>query len=272
MTSEHDFEKKLAVRRLGLPAVRPPCTFGVLHCLCCAPSACTFHPSAHRFVIVQGGCQFSCCVIHSPRVMFRPQPTLAILLGLQPRVHAFLSALPNLLRLSFRTYPAPTYIYFGRKVRWAEHSCVRCSSPSMLLAKHYNRAPRSLNPGLVRREHKSASCQVRRDSRSLASDDYGIFIVCTPNPPAHPHRYLHPPRVFDPPPGTVSCRRAQMLCLHVPSLLPHPFADMDTSSVTQAAALAGVGLLYQVRSGCMIFRQQPRWRDSAAVWRCCALQ
>lgn len=38
-----------------------------------------------------------------------------------------------------------------------------------------------------------------------------------------------------------------MLCLHVPSLLPHPFADMDTSSVTQAAALAGVGLLYQVR-------------------------
>lgn len=38
----------------------------------------------------------------------------------------------------------------------------------------------------------------------------------------------------------------QMLCLHVPSLLPHPFADMDTSSVTQAAALAGVGLLYQV--------------------------
>ena len=37
-----------------------------------------------------------------------------------------------------------------------------------------------------------------------------------------------------------------MLCLHVPSLLPHPFADMDTSSVTQAAALAGVGLLYQV--------------------------
>lgn len=40
-----------------------------------------------------------------------------------------------------------------------------------------------------------------------------------------------------------------MLCLHVPSLLPHPFADMDTSSVTQAAALAGVGLLYQVKRG-----------------------
>lgn len=39
----------------------------------------------------------------------------------------------------------------------------------------------------------------------------------------------------------------QMLCLHVPSLLPHPFAEMETSSVTQAAALVGVGLLYQAR-------------------------
>lgn len=44
----------------------------------------------------------------------------------------------------------------------------------------------------------------------------------------------------------IALLRVQMLCLHVPSLLPHPFADMDTSSVTQAAALAGVGLLYQV--------------------------
>ncbi|CAM9717318.1 unnamed protein product [Ectocarpus fasciculatus] len=45
--------------------------------------------------------------------------------------------------------------------------------------------------------------------------------------------------------GSADLSTHKMLCLHVPSLLPHPFADMDTSSVTQAAALAGVGLLYQ---------------------------
>ena len=38
---------------------------------------------------------------------------------------------------------------------------------------------------------------------------------------------------------------SKMLCLHIPSLLPPPFADMDVSSVAQIAAVAGVGLLYQ---------------------------
>lgn len=60
----------------------------------------------------------------------------------------------------------------------------------------------------------------------------------------------HPPTPR--PPGAISLP-SQMLCLHVPSLLPHPFADMDTSSVTQAAALAGVGLLYQAKSSFSIF-------------------
>eukprot|EP00520_Triparma_pacifica_P000379 CAMPEP_0118642732 /NCGR_PEP_ID=MMETSP0785-20121206/5991_1 /TAXON_ID=91992 /ORGANISM="Bolidomonas pacifica, Strain CCMP 1866" /LENGTH=1040 /DNA_ID=CAMNT_0006534301 /DNA_START=27 /DNA_END=3146 /DNA_ORIENTATION=- len=38
---------------------------------------------------------------------------------------------------------------------------------------------------------------------------------------------------------------SKMLCLHIPSLLPPPFTDMDVSSVAQIAAVAGVGLLYQ---------------------------
>mmetsp|Transcript_17300 Transcript_17300/g.52626 ORF Transcript_17300/g.52626 Transcript_17300/m.52626 type:complete len:1817 (+) Transcript_17300:122-5572(+) len=38
---------------------------------------------------------------------------------------------------------------------------------------------------------------------------------------------------------------SKMLCLHVPSLLPRPFADMDVSSTVQVAAIAGVGLLFQ---------------------------
>ncbi|CAM9977226.1 unnamed protein product, partial [Choristocarpus tenellus] len=45
--------------------------------------------------------------------------------------------------------------------------------------------------------------------------------------------------------GSSDLSTHKMLCLHVPSLLPPPFADMDVSSVTQAAALAGAGLLYQ---------------------------
>ena len=35
-----------------------------------------------------------------------------------------------------------------------------------------------------------------------------------------------------------------MLCLHIPSLLPPPFTEMDVSSVAQIAAVAGVGMLY----------------------------
>ncbi|CAN0243081.1 unnamed protein product, partial [Discosporangium mesarthrocarpum] len=45
--------------------------------------------------------------------------------------------------------------------------------------------------------------------------------------------------------GSADLATHKMLCLHVPSLLPPPFVDMDVSSVTQTAALAGVGLLYQ---------------------------
>ena len=40
---------------------------------------------------------------------------------------------------------------------------------------------------------------------------------------------------------------SKMLCLHVPSLLPPSFAEMDVASAAQAAAIAGIGLLYQVR-------------------------
>ena len=38
---------------------------------------------------------------------------------------------------------------------------------------------------------------------------------------------------------------SKMLCLHVPSLLPLSFHQMDTSSVIQVAAITGLGLLYQ---------------------------
>ncbi|GMH71404.1 hypothetical protein TL16_g05640 [Triparma laevis f. inornata] len=38
---------------------------------------------------------------------------------------------------------------------------------------------------------------------------------------------------------------SKMLCLHIPSLLPPPFTEMDVSSVAQIAAVAGVGILYQ---------------------------
>lgn len=52
--------------------------------------------------------------------------------------------------------------------------------------------------------------------------------------------------------GMAACKRgscdvavSKMLCLHIPSLLPQPFTDMDVSPTAQAAALLGVGLLYQ---------------------------
>ena len=38
---------------------------------------------------------------------------------------------------------------------------------------------------------------------------------------------------------------SKMLCLHVPSLLPPSFIPMDLASTVQAAAVAGIGLLYQ---------------------------
>ena len=38
---------------------------------------------------------------------------------------------------------------------------------------------------------------------------------------------------------------SKMLCLHVPSLLPPSFLPMDLASPVQAAAVAGIGLLYQ---------------------------
>jgi len=45
--------------------------------------------------------------------------------------------------------------------------------------------------------------------------------------------------------GTCDPGISKMLCLHIPSLLPTPFTDMERSSVIQSAALAGVGFLYQ---------------------------
>ena len=36
-----------------------------------------------------------------------------------------------------------------------------------------------------------------------------------------------------------------MLCLHIPTLLPAAFAEMDVAPVVQTAALLGVGFLYQ---------------------------
>ena len=45
--------------------------------------------------------------------------------------------------------------------------------------------------------------------------------------------------------GTSDAAISKMLCLHIPALLPQPFKEMDVSPVAQAAAIAGVGLLYQ---------------------------
>ena len=36
-----------------------------------------------------------------------------------------------------------------------------------------------------------------------------------------------------------------MLCLHIPSLIPHHFSTIDVASPVQAAAVAGAGLLYE---------------------------
>ncbi|CAM9144410.1 unnamed protein product, partial [Phaeothamnion confervicola] len=45
--------------------------------------------------------------------------------------------------------------------------------------------------------------------------------------------------------GTADHACSKTLCLHLPALLPAPFAEMDVSSVAQMAALAGAGLLYR---------------------------
>jgi len=37
---------------------------------------------------------------------------------------------------------------------------------------------------------------------------------------------------------------SKMLCLHIPALLPQPFAEMEVSAAAQTAAMAGIGLLY----------------------------
>ena len=38
---------------------------------------------------------------------------------------------------------------------------------------------------------------------------------------------------------------SKILCLHIPSLLPPSFAAMEVACEAQAAAVAGIGLLYQ---------------------------
>ena len=45
--------------------------------------------------------------------------------------------------------------------------------------------------------------------------------------------------------GSMEPRCSKMLCLHIPSLLPVAFAEMDVPAEVQAAAIVGVGLLYQ---------------------------
>ena len=45
--------------------------------------------------------------------------------------------------------------------------------------------------------------------------------------------------------GSCDLSVSKMLCLHIPSLLPPSFATIDVASQTQAAAVTGVGLLYQ---------------------------
>jgi len=44
--------------------------------------------------------------------------------------------------------------------------------------------------------------------------------------------------------GTSDMAVSKMLCLHIPALLPQPFAEMEVSAVAQTAAIAGIGLLY----------------------------
>ncbi|KAL9180507.1 hypothetical protein ACHAXT_010960 [Thalassiosira profunda] len=45
--------------------------------------------------------------------------------------------------------------------------------------------------------------------------------------------------------GTCDPSISKMLCLHVPSLLPQSFSTMELAAPVQAAAVAGIGLLYQ---------------------------
>lgn len=45
--------------------------------------------------------------------------------------------------------------------------------------------------------------------------------------------------------GTMDRSVSKMLCLHLPSLLPAQFSDMDVPILSQTAALIGIGLLYQ---------------------------
>jgi anaphase-promoting complex subunit 1 len=45
--------------------------------------------------------------------------------------------------------------------------------------------------------------------------------------------------------GTCDMSISKMLCLHIPSLLPPSFSSIDVSSAANAAAVAGLGILYQ---------------------------
>jgi len=45
--------------------------------------------------------------------------------------------------------------------------------------------------------------------------------------------------------GSMAPTISKMLCLHIPSLLPAAFSDMEVPSVVQTSALMGVGLLYE---------------------------
>jgi anaphase-promoting complex subunit 1 len=44
--------------------------------------------------------------------------------------------------------------------------------------------------------------------------------------------------------GSCDAAISKMLCLHIPALLPQPFAEMEVSAVAQTAAIIGIGLLY----------------------------
>ena len=44
--------------------------------------------------------------------------------------------------------------------------------------------------------------------------------------------------------GTADTAVSKMLCLHIPSLLPQPFAEMEVSAAAQTAAMTGIGLVY----------------------------
>lgn len=45
--------------------------------------------------------------------------------------------------------------------------------------------------------------------------------------------------------GTCDASVSKMLCLHIPSLLPPSFSTMEVAPAAQAAAVSGIGLLYQ---------------------------